>query len=292
VRIRLIVLLALCATLGPLTASARGASHFKPCAGAGAPAPFVHYYLGGSFEGDSLTDATYECFRPSGPPDEPIARTNLTDYGYGHCEAPCALPISVQTWPACDRWWGLYNFAPPDLPIRRPRLTKIRGVPASRADGGHSLELYTGDVTVVIFANSRKRANRAAAVLRRAPDSPGGVEAGEELPSPLHGALRGRIDCGFRFSKLAIRPREGTRGWRAVVRLKVGRPASIDVELERREKGQWVSSEQAIYRVGRGTSGHRIPIRPGLYRATVTATDRLGRRTRVRTLHFRASDKE
>jgi len=271
--------------------SARAASHFKPCVASGAPAPFVHYYLGDSFEGLPLTDSLYECFRPSRPP-EPFIRMNSTDYFYGDCEPPCAPPVDVRTSPACDSWWGQYNLGVPDGPVRRPRLTRIRGVPASRTDGGHHVELYTGDVTVTIFANSRKRANRAAAALRRAHDSPGGVGAGEALPSPLHGALRGKIDCGFRFKKLVIRAREGSHGWRAIVRMRVGRPAYVDVELERRVHGRWIGSEQAIYRVGRGTSGHRIPIRAGRYRATVTATDHLGRRTRVRTLHFRASDKE
>jgi len=63
-------------------------------------------------------------------------------------------------------------------------------VPA--ADYGDRLEVYTGLLTIVIFADDPQRALRAAQALR--------VGSGEdstdgELPPPAPGALEGRLLC-------------------------------------------------------------------------------------------------
>lgn len=269
--------------------AAAAASHFKPCVRPGEPVPFDHYWLGQSFEGLNYADSSYDCHRPSGPPG-PIAREDVTEFDYTRCDSACNLEIQVQSSPACDRWWGLYNFGAPGEPIERPRLTKVRGVPASRAEGGRQLELYTGDVTVTIIADSRDQATRAADALQLAQ---GGVRAASaSLPQPVHGALRGRIDCGLSFRKLAVRGSAEQGDSRAVVLTKFPRPAFVDVEIERWTGHEWVWSGQAFYRAPKGTLHRSIRVRPGRFRASVTATDHVGRRTRVRTVHFSTSEGE
>ena len=79
---------------------------------------------------------------------------------------------------------------------------------------------------------------------------------------------------------------------RAVVLTKLPRSAFVDGELERWTGREWVWSDQAFYRAPRGTLHRSIRVRPGRFRATVTATDHVGRRTRVRSVHFSTSEGE
>jgi hypothetical protein len=269
---RSIALLASVTALLVLPAVAQG-HQFKRCVSEKAPAPFTVYHLGESFEGDALEERLYEC-RPPRPPPE-TGRTNYVAFLYGD-----GGRVQVHTSPACDIWWGLYNLAPPDQPIRRPKLTRVRGVPAAYHDRG-TLDLYTGDVTVMIFANTRAKARRAAKALREA----GSEEAGGDLPPPLPGALRGRMDCGFKFSFLDVRQGD-------LLAFNISRPAYLDVELERREGGEWVWSDQRIFAAARGTTFRELGVRPGRYRGTVTAWDHRGRRTHVRTIRFRVRPEE
>jgi hypothetical protein len=276
---------AVCSAFVLLPAAAHAGSHFKPCTDTGVDPPFVDYYLGGNFEGVPLTRQGYECEKPTGPPDLPH-RADESFYDYGDCEAPCAVPLEVVTTPACDHWWGQYNLAIPDTPVRRPKLRTIRGVPGVRMEGGHQVELYTGDVTVTVFGNARGRVKRAVKALRLSHRH--GLD--RPLPPPIPGALLGKITCGFRFDMLDITTRETDDGPRAVVEVTLHRDAYLDVELERRDGGEWISDGQAIYRARDGTSHHGIAVRRGEYRATVVAWDHKGHRTRVRTLEFRTPD--
>jgi hypothetical protein len=168
----------------------------------------------------------------------------------------------------------MYAFGLPGDPVRRPRLIEVRGVPATR--DSDQLELYTGDVTVTIFGGTRAKLDRAAQALRPV----GSAEAGGDLPPPLPGALRGRMDCGFKFSSLDMR--EGD-----VMAFNISRPAILDVELERNVDGKWVASQQQIFDALEGTTFRPLGVRPGRYRGTVTAWDRVGRRTHVRNIGFR-----
>lgn len=163
-------------------------------------------------------------------------------------------------------------------------------MPAVMLDGGHQIDLYTGEVTVRVYGNARRRVRRAVAALRRTnAEHPG---AGEPLPAPIRGALTGRIDCGYRFDALAVTTTDRGKGPRAIFHVALRRKSYVDVQLERREGGRWVSGAQAVYRARAGATHHAVPIRHGRYRATVTAWDRGGRRTRVRTLRFRTSPSE
>lgn len=113
---------------------------------------------------------------------------------YGDCSVSddqgCALPLEIQTWPACTRNLSLYAAGDPFAP--RPELGRVRGVPAGISDDGRQLELQTGSLTVVIFGATRALVNRAAAALRGVddPDLPG-----DPLPPPAAGAVEGRLAC-------------------------------------------------------------------------------------------------
>lgn len=141
------------------------------------------YHLGPSFEGLPLTAA----------PDArggPASGNPAVDFIYGTCDPPgglfrneggCTPPLSVQSWSACERYIALLDIS--------YRQMRIRGVPAADVDGDTRLELQTGDITIVIFANTRERARRAADALR---SLDGGVGPEEDLPPPVRGALSGR----------------------------------------------------------------------------------------------------
>ena len=72
---------------------------------------------------------------------------------------------------------------------------EVRGVPAAFFDDGTRLELYTGEVTVVLFGRSRKQLLNAADTLEGATSSVAAVSQSEELPTPAPGVLDGKLDC-------------------------------------------------------------------------------------------------
>lgn len=113
---------------------------------------------------------------------------------YGDCAAGdhygCALPLEIQTWSACARSLSLYDGSDPFAP--RPASTRVRGAPAGILDDGRQLELQTGTSTVVIFADTRALANRAAAALRGVNN---GARPGDPLRPPVPGAVEGELEC-------------------------------------------------------------------------------------------------
>lgn len=100
-----------------------------------------------------------------------VRRDDTADYVsfvYGDCSPPppdggCAPPAEIQVWPAARRSLGA-----PDVsrsgPV--PELTRIRGSPAAFFDAGTRLELYTPQLTVVLFARSKDRLGTIADALR------------------------------------------------------------------------------------------------------------------------------
>ncbi|MGH3031467.1 MAG: hypothetical protein ACRDNE_12045 [Gaiellaceae bacterium] len=114
---------------------------------------------------------------------------------YGDCEAEsdagCAPPLQVQVWRACERNLPSYSRTPAGDPLPHEKV-RVRGVPAAFFEGGGRLELYTGDVSVVLFGEGRDQLLRAAGALRGA-----NVEIASEvdLPPPADGALEGRLRC-------------------------------------------------------------------------------------------------
>ncbi len=128
------------------------------------PGP-AQYYVGDEFEGLALT-----AISGTSPP--------LT-FIYGDCDAGggdggCAPPLEVQVWPIDQRPPGIIS----DM-LECERVT-VRGAQGALY-GGSDLDLYVGDQTVVIFAESREMALAAAEALRTVDDD--GVGAGD-LPPP------------------------------------------------------------------------------------------------------------
>ena len=73
-------------------------------------------------------------------------------------------------------------------------LTSVRGVPAARFPDG-MLEVYTGRVTIVVFANTDELINQAVERLQSANALTGDVRPGQPLPSPVPGAMQGELSC-------------------------------------------------------------------------------------------------
>ena len=101
-----------------------------------------------------------------------VRRDDTADYVsfvYGDCrpsspDGGCAPPAEIQVWPAGRRNLGSYD---PSRGGSGPiELTTIRGSPAAFFDAETRLELYTTQLTVVLFARSRERLGRLADALR------------------------------------------------------------------------------------------------------------------------------
>ena len=146
-----------------------------------------------SYSAGRTSDATLEEIRSRPGPTlyfvgeqfEELPLTAIIDRGsrvtfvYGDCEIPfgtdggCAPPLEVQVWPIERRPPGAISD------MLSCRLVTVRG--AVGAFYGSDLDLYVGDLTVVVFADSRQRALRAAAALR--PVTAASAAAGP-LPAP------------------------------------------------------------------------------------------------------------
>jgi hypothetical protein len=188
------------ATPGMRTADSRDHANASPSegpaaltrAGAHAFSGFPLYWLGGSFDRLPLIAITRR-------KDASIAgqdvRADYVGFVYGECvatdETGCPPPLEVQVWPACERALADYALTPAGDPVPH-RMTRVRGVPAASFERVLRLELYTGDVTVVIFGLVKKSVLRAAAALRAANDL---ASDRERLPQPVRGAMPGHLRC-------------------------------------------------------------------------------------------------
>jgi hypothetical protein len=154
---------------------------------------FPLYWAGDSHDGLRLTAITRR--RPQLGRDS----ADYVSFLYGDCRPPpgsgCALPLEIQTWPACVRTLADYRLTPfSDDPLPHETLT-VRRVPGAffrESPTSARLELYTGVVTVVLFGTERERLLAAADAIRGV-----NVEAGaeESLPPPVPGALEGKLTC-------------------------------------------------------------------------------------------------
>jgi hypothetical protein len=155
---------------------------------------FPLYAVGESFEGLSLTGMTRRVEARTAP--DP-ARANFVGFRYGDCtpsgDSGCPAPLEIQVWPACERNFASYSLTPAGDPLPHERLT-VRGVPAAFFEEGKRLEVYTGSVTVVLFAQEKAQLLRAANELRGAN---GSARTGTDgrLPAAAEGALEGRLAC-------------------------------------------------------------------------------------------------
>jgi hypothetical protein len=115
-------------------------------------------------------------------------RMNFVSFSYGQCDAPCAPPLAIQIWPACERYPTMYDIASDEV----EHLT-VRGVAADLFEAGRRLEISTSSSTIVIFGESRDHVLAVAGSLK-----PLNVEvAGKNLPPPVAGAREGRLKCSY-----------------------------------------------------------------------------------------------
>jgi len=172
----------------------RSTSGFTP-AGIREFSEFALFSLGESFEGLSWSKIDRVSQTAVVPGVEDPIRPNYVNFIYGTCEplseTGCSPPLTVQVWPACERTLADYRLGPDDNTPLPHEAKTIRGVPA--ADFGDRLELYTGDVTVVIFGLSDV-ALRAAEELKPANELASTMKDGG-LPDPVAGATDGKLSC-------------------------------------------------------------------------------------------------
>jgi hypothetical protein len=115
---------------------------------------FTVFWVGRRFEGIPLTAAD----RP-----KDYAPSQGMRLYYGDCAhhafstGGCTLPLEINT--------VLYK-AHSNVGLGKQRSTRVRGVPAVIYDGGKSIELYTGNLAIDVFADNPGRALRAARALR------------------------------------------------------------------------------------------------------------------------------
>lgn len=168
-------------------------------------APQEDFDAGASVQGVRLTHRDALCTQADpersqsaggGIDPDSYTRAHYTLAVYGTCEATsdtgCAPPLQIQTWPACERSPADYSVG--GKPLAPTEVLNIRGVPA-RFYGANRLEISAGDVTVVMFGDSREILINAAAALRTRPGSPRAVGADQMLPAPVPGAEDGTLSC-------------------------------------------------------------------------------------------------
>ncbi len=107
-------------------------------------APYPVYWLGGSFQGLQITDASHD---PSG----------AFSVQYGDCvvggQSTCVTPVTVITSP--DNSFVAGGSSPQST-------ASLRGVQAVLAQRGHTIAIATGGVVVSVYADSARLATAAA----------------------------------------------------------------------------------------------------------------------------------
>jgi hypothetical protein len=174
-----------------------------PCTDSEEPVNFEVYSLGDSVAGLDATSVSRHCAELQ---PEATVRPNFVSYIYGTCPEldngatpMCAPPLEIQTWPACERSLADYELAP-GTPYPYEALGDLKGVPAYSFDQGTRIELYAGNVTIVIFAGDPALAQQAVASIQpeptaQPPAEPTSAAAGAELPEPESGAISGELSC-------------------------------------------------------------------------------------------------
>lgn len=124
------------------------------------------YYLGDRFQGEGITMIV-------GAREEPTVVYGGCDGG-DRPEASCVPPVQIPQQPTAKRHPALYDE---DSPCAR---TELRGVPAAWI-GPSQIDLFAGDRTITVYADTRERALDAVEALRAVD---GSIEAGAPLPAP------------------------------------------------------------------------------------------------------------
>jgi hypothetical protein len=170
---------------------AAAAARHKPCS-----ERFQYYNLGSRFAEAQHGQRIRRCDRPY--PGEPT-RANYYAFVYDRCRSGCDPPVSVQTWPACER--HAHSYDPPPgtddgFEVQHGRMFALRSAKARFYEYRTRLEVYTGNVTVVLFGRGSVQLRRAARALRTARGvSPRVGRYPARLPAPSAKALSGRLRC-------------------------------------------------------------------------------------------------
>lgn len=167
-----------------------------PCTGPNEPVNFETFSAGPAPAGLPLTGTTRRCDKTTiaGQWD-----TNYVNYSYGNCKIPrgqtgCSVPLSIQTWPVCQRTMADYEFEGKPLPFRElPNFGDAKVI--EYAFGiERRIEVYTGSATIVIFANSQNLARRAVGWLKPQPSGEPPAGSSKELANSLNGRLQAPHD--------------------------------------------------------------------------------------------------
>jgi hypothetical protein len=149
----------------------------------GAPIPSTAYDLGSSFGGYALDSSEGEC-NPALPKGTtvlsgPAIAVGYQGAAYGTCEAGgegCGLPLEIQSWPECARNPESYNpssnaeeGSTGAVQAEKIKLADATWLPADAFEAGLRIELYTGETTIVVFADSAAVATEAAEALASLP---------------------------------------------------------------------------------------------------------------------------
>lgn len=100
------------------------------------------------------------------------AAVPFTSVVYGDCQAQseqgCAPPLEIQSWPQCERNLASYGDSPTDEQLNAHeavRLGAAPNIPTQSFEDGTRIELYTGQTTIVVFADDPSLAQQAADAL-------------------------------------------------------------------------------------------------------------------------------
>lgn len=181
--------------------TARARANSPPMRPAACPTLAGAMSVGANYHGKAARHARL-CEAPGlRPANAPPGRMNVDATTYGDCKAAgeadgggCAPALQVQTHSVCERYLGLYDEFPGPNGPRPYETLEVRGAPAALFDDnpGAMLEIYTDELTLVVFAPTRHEALGMAQQLRGSIDGRS-VAARADLPQPVAGAAaRGR----------------------------------------------------------------------------------------------------
>lgn len=158
------------------------------------------YAVGGAFDDMPLTAITrrLDAPDPALPANARPRGANWVNFIYADDCQPdeagisCQSMIQIQTWPACERNLSVLD---PALPRK---LIELRGVPAAVFPDEQRVEVYAGDSTIVIFADTEANALAVAekpTLVNAAAAGYGERSPEDAFPLPAAGALEGELPC-------------------------------------------------------------------------------------------------
>jgi hypothetical protein len=191
-------------------------------------APRIRYELGERFYGSEKLDPAVPCLEgkahgPTAPSalayafdSVRVAPIAFNAIAYQECSPlnrmECWRSLEIQSWPECRRNATSYPNDPRDLALDGEEPYEVpgyRSLPALAFESGSRIELYGGSATVVIFAEDRMLAQRAALVLVRMYPSLRRVPASARASANDPGlTCKGRTRRGLAPALGSRRPRE------------------------------------------------------------------------------------